>query len=68
MTQLKNKTKQNKNRIEIKYAKDSNIFDRIEVNNTSNCLITLKDHKVNFIYHPTTQLINPAKNEIVRIS
>ena len=34
----------------------------------SNCFITLKDHKVNFINHPTTILINPAKNGIGRIS
>ena len=34
----------------------------------SNCFITLKDYKVNFINHPTTILINPAKNGIGRIS
>ena len=28
----------------------------------------LKDYKINFINHPTTRLINPAKNEIGRIS
>ena len=52
----------------IKYTKRADIFDRIEINGTSNCFITLKDHKENFVNHPTTRLINPAKNEIGRIS
>ena len=30
--------------------------------------MTLKDHKANFLNHPTTRLINPAKNEIRGIS
>ena len=33
-----------------------------------NCFITLKDHKENFDNRPTTRLINPAKNELGRIS
>ena len=48
----------------MKYAKRADIFDRIEINGTINCFITLKDHKENFVNHPTTRLINPAKNEI----
>ena len=32
------------------------------------CFITLKDHKPNFENNATTRLINPAKNEIGRIS
>ena len=52
----------------IKYVKRADIFDRIEINGTSNCFTTLKDHKENFVIHPTTRLINPAKNEIGRIS
>ena len=52
----------------IKYAKRGDIFDIIEINGTNNCFITLKDHKENFVKHPTTRLINPAKNEIGRIS
>ena len=47
------------NKEDIKYAKQAY---------TSNCFITLKDHKENFVNHPTTRLINPAKNEIRRIS
>ena len=41
--------------------------DKVEVNDTSNCFVTLKDHKENFLNHPTTRLINPAINEIGRI-
>ena len=52
----------------MKYAKEADVFDRIEINGLSNCFITLKDHKENFVKHPTTRLINPAKNEIGRIS
>ena len=40
----------------------------MEVNSTSNCFITLKDHKGNFMNKPTVRLINPAKNEIGEIS
>ena len=52
----------------IKYAKEANILDKVEVNGTANCFVTLKDHKANFLNHPTRRLINPAKNEIGRIS
>ena len=52
----------------IKYAKEANILDKSVVNGTANCFITLKDHKANFLNHPTTRLMNPAKNEIGRIS
>ena len=52
----------------IRYAKRADIFDRIEINGTSNCFITLTNNKENFVNHPTKRLINPAKNEIGRIS
>ena len=52
----------------ITYAKRANISDSIEITCTSNCLIILKDHKENFANHPTTRLIKPTKNEIVRIT
>ena len=48
--------------------KDSNVIMRIETNVVSNCFITLKDHKENFVNNPTVRLINPAKNELGRIS
>ena len=52
----------------IKYAKEANILDKVEVNGTANCFITLKDHKVRFSNHPTTRLISPGNYEIGRIS
>ena len=52
----------------IKFAKQANILDKIEINGTGNSFITLKDHKKNFTNHLTTRLINPSKNEIGRIS
>ena len=45
-----------------------NIIDRMDVNAESNCFITIKDHKENFLNHPKVRLINPAKNELGRIS
>ena len=48
--------------------KDLNIIDRMCINGEDNCFITLKDHKDNFQNNPTTRLINPAKNELGRIS
>ena len=37
-------------------------------NGKNDCFITLKDHKPNFKNNPKVRLINPAKNEIDRIS
>ena len=56
------------NKVAIKYAKPADIFDRIKINGTSNCFITLKDHQENFVNQHTTRLINPARNKIGRIS
>ena len=47
---------------------DHYIAERITINGENNCFITLKDHKDNFANNPTTRLINPAKNELGRIS
>ena len=38
------------------------------VNGKQDCFITLKDHKPNFQNNPTVRLLNPAKNELSRIS
>ena len=40
------------------------MLEKAEVNGIANCFITLKDHKENFLNHPATRLVNPAKNEI----
>ena len=58
----------NTNKEGIKHAKEVSITDRIEINGTGDSFITLKDHKENFVNRPTTRLLNPAKNEIGRIS
>ena len=52
----------------VKFAKGAGVLKKMEVNGTNNCFITIKDHKDNFQNNPTTRLINPAKNEIGRIS
>ena len=48
--------------------KDKDVINRLEINSESDCFITLKDHKENFENNPKVRLINPAKNEIGRIS
>ena len=48
--------------------KDHKVIDRMCINGEDNCFVTLKDHKDNFQNNPTTRLINPAKNELGRIS
>ena len=70
-TTYKKSNKETERRINcegIKYAKEANILDKVEVNGTANCFVTLKDHKEDFLNHTTTRLINPAKNLIGRIS
>ena len=51
-----------------KYAKKAGVLDRMQINGNNQCFVTLKDHKDNFENNPKTRLINPAKNEIGRIS
>ena len=51
-----------------RFAKNVSMLDKLETNGTGNCFITLKDHKDNFENNPTTRLINPAKDEVDRIS
>ena len=55
--------KYNKNKIGLYRDDGLAIF-----NAESNCLFTLKDHKENFQNNPTVRLINPAKNDIGKIS
>ena len=40
---------------------DKETLDRMDINSKSNCFITLKDNKENFLNNPTVRLINPAK-------
>ena len=48
--------------------RDKKVIKRMETNEKGNSSITIKDHKENFDNHPTVQLINPAENELGRIS
>ena len=48
--------------------RDKEGIQRMETNEEGNSLIAIKDHKENFNNHPTVRLINPAKNELGRIS
>ena len=47
----------------IKFAKQANMLDKIEINDTDNSFSTLKDHKRNFTNHLTARLINLSKNQ-----
>ena len=40
----------------------------MDVNNESNCFTTNKNHKEKFLNHPKLRLINPANNQLGRIS
>ena len=65
-TNTKIKDKINKEGKEI--LKNKEALHRLDSNEENNCFFTLKDHKENFQNNPTVRLINPAKNEIGRIS
>ena len=43
-------------------------LNRMFINGKNNCFIILKHHKENFLNNPKTRLLNPAKNELGRIS
>ena len=60
------KTKDQENKEGKRILNKHEVFRRI--NGTSNCLLTQKDDKENILNNPTVQLLNPAKNEIGRIS
>ena len=48
--------------------RDKELIKRMETIEEGNSFITIKDHEENFHNHPTVPLINPAKNELGRIS
>ena len=62
------KIKQNVEKSSVKLVKNAGVLDRMSKNGANPCFITLKDHKENFQNNPQTRLINPAKNEVGRIS
>ena len=47
---------------------NNKVLKRMQGNGENNCFISLKDHKENFQNNPTVRLINPAKNELGKIS
>ena len=47
---------------------DKGILDRMDINSKNTCFINLKDHKENILNNPTVRLVNPAENELGRIS
>ena len=48
--------------------KDKDVIKRMETNEEGNSFITIKDHKENFDNNPPVRVINPATNELGRIS
>ena len=56
------------NKTSAKLAHTLEIDDRVQQFTTQQCFITLKDHKSNFRNNPQCRLINPAKNELGKIS
>ena len=58
----------NEKRKEIVKKSFDSIIDRVDVNAESSCFITIKDHKENFLNNLKVRLINPAKNELGRIT
>ena len=64
-----NNIKKNQINIDEKQILNSReVLNRLERNDENNSFITLKDHKENFNNNLTVRLINPAKNELGRIS
>ena len=60
MDAINMETKENASRLELD--------DRIQIHSTPNCFITAKDCKDNFINTKECRVINPAKNQLGRIS
>ena len=51
-----------------KIIENKEVVSRMFMNGSKSCFITLKDHKPNFLNNPKVRLLNPAKNELGRIS
>ena len=50
------------------FFKNDDILNHLKINGENNCFSTLKDQKNNFANNPQVRFINPAKNELGRIS
>ena len=53
---------------EKKIIENKAVVNRMFVNGSNSCFITLKEHKPNFFNNPKVCSLNPAKNELGRIS
>ena len=51
-----------------KIIENKAVVNRMFVNGSNSCFITLKDQNPNFLNNPIVRLLNPAKNELGRIS
>ena len=51
-----------------KLAKQLDIDDRVEIMSETECFITIKDHKNNFLTDTKCRLINPAKPQLGKVS
>ena len=51
-----------------KIIENKAVVNRMFANASNSCFITLKDYKPNFLNNPKVRLLNPAKNELGRIS
>ena len=54
--------------MEKKKKENKEVVNRIFVNRSNSCFITLKDHKPKFLNNPKVCLLNPVKNELGRVS
>ena len=50
-----------------KIAESLKLENRMQKHTKTECFITLKDHKENFVTRPECRLINTAKNELGRV-
>ena len=56
-----------KKTIKIK-RKNKEMLQRMDINGDSHCFIAFKDYKENFQSNLSVRLINPAKNQLGRLS
>ena len=68
MKQANKKFETKINKEGFKFTKLADILDKIDVNDTFNSFVTLKERKENFMNHPTRRLINPSRNETGSVS
>ena len=63
-----NNIKKKINPVGKQVLRNNKVLKRMQTNRENNCFISLKDYKEKFQNNPTVRLINPAKNELGKIS